>query len=264
MRSKRKPRLSQRLLRVAEQIPQGMTVADIGTDHAFLPVYLLLRKISPRVIGVEAKPGPLETARRQAGRFGLKELLDLRQGDGLGALRPGEAEAAVIAGLGGENIAAILRRAPAGVLKNLKLLVLQPMNDADLVRKWLEGSGWEIIDEDLVRENGFFYPVIKAAPDKEAEETEEMGAKKLRSEKLAEQMGISRDAVLKAGPLLVSKNHPLLPSFLAYLLVSYQRVLKQLQQSSNLTARKKQEEVAQFIKDLERLRDYCTGLSGDR
>ena len=95
--------LTPRLRSVAELVPQGAKFADIGTDHAYLPVWLLQRGIITKALACDLRQGPLDRARATAERYGLTEEMDFRLCDGLAGVRPGEADTIAIAGLGGET-----------------------------------------------------------------------------------------------------------------------------------------------------------------
>ncbi|MBX5464836.1 MAG: SAM-dependent methyltransferase [Clostridia bacterium] len=158
--------LSPRLLAIARQVPPERVVADVGTDHALLPVYLVSTGIAPRAIAVELRRGPLDQALRNVQSFGLAGQVELRQGDGLEALAPGEAEVGVIAGLGGDRIVEILEARPE-VRASIPCWVLQPMSHAGGLRRWLVSHGYRLADEELVAEGGHVYEVIRAEPGRE-------------------------------------------------------------------------------------------------
>lgn len=151
--------LHPRLDTLARLVPGG-PVADIGTDHGLLPTWLLLQKRVPSAIAADILPGPLDSARRTAARWGVS--LDLRLGDGLTVLSPGEAETIVIAGMGGDNIAAILSAAPWTREAGGPLLLLQPMSRAEALRRWLAENGYVIRGERLAREKDTLYPILSA------------------------------------------------------------------------------------------------------
>lgn len=153
--------LSPRLRAIADLTPEGCRVlADLGTDHGYLPAALLLEGRIGKAIAADIGAGPLDRARRTAARWGLEAKMDLRLGDGCSVLRPGEADVIVIAGMGGDNIAGILEAAPwtrEGVL-----LLLQPMSRAELLRPWLPEHGYGILAERLVQDRGVIYPILTA------------------------------------------------------------------------------------------------------
>ena len=142
-------KLPERLLRIASYVPQSSLVADIGTDHALLPVYLARQGTCSRIIATDLQAGPLEAARSNVGLFNLWKQVDLRQGDGLDIIQPGEVNVIIIAGMGGVKINEILGMA-GEVLQQIDRLVLQPSVGAGQVRRWLLGNGWDLVDEDLV------------------------------------------------------------------------------------------------------------------
>lgn len=155
--------LSARLGTVADLVPEGARFADIGTDHAYLPVWLLLQGVIPSAIVTDLNPGPLQRARQTARRYGKTDQMSFRLGDGLDCLQPGEADTIAIAGMGGETIADILAAAPWVGLGQYRLL-LQPMSALDDLRRWLAGHGYCIRSERLCLDGGTRYTVLWAEP----------------------------------------------------------------------------------------------------
>ena len=156
-------KLPPRLRALAELVPPGASLADIGTDHGYLPLALLAEGRITRAVGCDIGAGPLAAAAAHAKAAGLENRLQLRQCDGLEAVLPGEVDTVAIAGMGGETIAGILRRAP-WLLAAGCLLLLQPMSKQALLRRWLQANGWRITAERPVREGETFYTVLAAAP----------------------------------------------------------------------------------------------------
>ena len=153
--------LSPRLEQVAALVPAGVCLADIGTDHAYLPTSLLLRGRSPRAIAADLRPGPLERARATAMRYGCEGRMDFRLCDGLTGIGPEECGCVVIAGMGGETIAHILSAAPWTRREDLPL-ILQPMSTQRELRAYLTEHGYRIASEHLVREGDTIYVVMLA------------------------------------------------------------------------------------------------------
>ena len=151
--------LTPRLRAIAEQVPQGARLADIGTDHGYLPVWLLLAGRVEHAIATDLRPGPLERARQTARRFQVEEQLDFRLCDGLSAVHPEEADTVAIAGMGGETIASILEAAPW--TKDGTLLLLQPMTGFAELRSWLQGNGYQIQSEHIACEGKRLYSILK-------------------------------------------------------------------------------------------------------
>jgi tRNA (adenine22-N1)-methyltransferase len=166
-------KLSPRLLTMAGFVAPGESVADIGTDHAYLPRYLVANGISPFAILTDMKIGPLRMAWRSVCiELGSDEAFlpgrrtggyELRLGDGLAPLSAGEADAVVVAGMGGETIAEILAADPAKS-GSFGKYILQPRTKADALRTWLNGAGWRTFAETAAEEKGRMCTIIVAAP----------------------------------------------------------------------------------------------------
>lgn len=152
-------KLSARLSVIAELIPAGSLAADVGTDHALLPIHLIRSGRTARVIASDNKAAPLEKARRAVQAAGLSQQIDLRLGDGLSVLAPEEADCIVLAGMGGETIADILAAAP-WCADGTHRLLLQPMSKAELLRGALARLGLAAEKECLVRDGGSLYCVL--------------------------------------------------------------------------------------------------------
>lgn len=161
-------RLDNRLAAVAALAPRGAKVADVGTDHAYLAIALVEERGAQKVVATDKNEGPCAAARRTLSSAGLLERVPVRCGDGLAPISPGEVDTVCIAGMGGGLIASILA-AGAEVLSGVSRLVLQPMNDAASLRRWLYENGWHIAEESLATADGRLYEIIAAEPG--AEET---------------------------------------------------------------------------------------------
>lgn len=148
--------LGPRLSLCAELLRTGEPMADIGTDHGYLPIWLLKTGAAPRAIASDINQGPLDAARRHAQIYGVGDELRLVQGDGLSALEPGDAEDIVIAGMGGELILHIISATP-WLLCAEKHLVLQPMSAVDKLRIGLWQLGFTVQRELAAQENGKVY-----------------------------------------------------------------------------------------------------------
>jgi len=218
--------LSPRLAAAAAYVLNGRPVADIGTDHAYLPAHLVQTGAVPRAIAADVLPGPLEAARATVAEAGLLDQIELRLGNGLKAVQPGEAATATICGMGGPLIAEILA---AGPLQGLQRLVLQPMGGEESLRRWLMENGWYIVDETLLEDAGRIYVVMAAEP----------GAMELTW----------ADAFL--GPHLLRKGGPLLARYAAILLDQARRAAEGAARSDRPEARARVEALQVRIKLLE-------------
>ena len=156
------PILNKRLTLAAKMLGQVKSVADIGTDHAFLPIYLIKEGLAERVIACDIAEGPLSVAKANITKYGLADKIELRLANGLLGLEPNEVDAVTILGMGGETIADILTDSPW--VKNPSVtLILQPMSCDDRLREYLLCEGFEIKSELGVESQGRFYTVMKVA-----------------------------------------------------------------------------------------------------
>lgn len=266
-------KLSFRLLALAQMVPPGTRVADIGTDHAFLPCYLLLKKISPFVIGVDVHRGPYTKACATVCAYNLKDSIELRLGNGLAVISPAEVDTVIIAGMGGTTIRDILAKSPE-VTTTLKKLILQPMTGAEAVRSWLYQQGWRITEEELIYEDNQYYQVIGAEKNQTREwETNQKVAKQRKLEQeefeqeaLGKSVQEQKDnkyftALLKElapayGPLLLKNRHPLLPGLLEKDIAGLQDILLELAKSNNEEAKKRYREYLLKVEKLKELKEW--------
>lgn len=151
--------LSPRLKKIADLIPRGSVVADIGTDHAYIPVYCFQNGISERAIAMDVNEGPLSRAEANLEKYGFADKAELRLSDGLQKLSPGEADVIVIAGMGGLLIMDILKNG-SDVVSDDTLMLIQPMIAPIELREYLFSSGFDIVDEYVEREENKFYNIF--------------------------------------------------------------------------------------------------------
>lgn len=154
--------LSPRLKAIAAMVEDGSRLADIGTDHGYLPIWLLEEGKIPLAIAMDVREGPLLRAGAHVEEHGLSDRVSLRLGDGFSALSPEEADGAVIAGMGGPLTIRILEGGRK-TAKSLRYLVLSPQSELQAVRRYLLEQGYGILAEDMVLDEGKYYTVIKAA-----------------------------------------------------------------------------------------------------
>lgn len=150
--------LTPRLAAVAALVRQGARMADIGTDHALLPVWLIKNGQCPFAVASDIGEGPAASARRTVAEAGAESLVSVRVGDGLSPVEPHEVDDIVIAGMGGETIAAILEAAP-WVADARCHLVLQPMSKPERLRVFLAAHGFTVQREEIVAEGARLYTV---------------------------------------------------------------------------------------------------------
>ncbi|CAM3797950.1 tRNA (adenine(22)-N(1))-methyltransferase [Alkalicoccus chagannorensis] len=157
-------RLSKRLEVTASFVLKEGTVADIGSDHAYLPIHLTAHDLCEYAIAGELNEGPLQSAIEKIYANELEDRVEARLGNGLEVLEGRRADTVVIAGMGGPLIASILSEGKQ-YLGGVKRLVLQPNVAADQVRRWLDGHGWILFDEEILEEDGHIYEVLAAEPE---------------------------------------------------------------------------------------------------
>ena len=144
---------------VAALVPKGARLADVGTDHAYLPIRLLQRGVVSSAVASDIRPGPLRAAEKNRDACGVPGLRCVLC-DGLDGISPQDADTVVIAGMGGETIVDILRRAPWAARE--ARLILQPMSRPDVLRAWLCDNGVRILGEHLAFDHGRLYQAMEA------------------------------------------------------------------------------------------------------
>ncbi|WP_064202902.1 tRNA (adenine(22)-N(1))-methyltransferase [Brevibacillus brevis] len=153
--------ISKRLQTIARYCPEGARVADIGSDHALLASYLLVKGIASFVIAGELNEGPFQAAKKQIHTLQVKDRASVRKGNGLAVLQPGEADVICIAGMGGQLIVSILE-AGKDKLEGVQRLILQPNVGEEAVRLWMIENGWQLIAESILQEDGVIYEILVA------------------------------------------------------------------------------------------------------
>lgn len=154
--------LSKRLKKVFDYIPKGSKLADIGSDHAYLPCYAVLNKRCVSAIVGEITEGPFNSARSTIRQSGLEGKVEARMGDGLQVLSPNEVDVITIAGMGGSLIASILENGKEK-LEGVETLILQPNIGGHQIRNWLDKEGFPLIDEHILEEDGKIYEILIAS-----------------------------------------------------------------------------------------------------
>ncbi len=180
--------LSKRLGAVAHFVEFGEHVADIGTDHGYIPIYLIQSEISPKVYAMDVNEGPYQIAKRHIEQEGLSTQIEVRLSDGMKELHVGEATTIIVAGMGGGLTCRLLEQ-DRRLWDSLNWLILQPQSEIVKVREFLLINGWRIIDEDIVLDEGKIYPILKCQYGQESEYS---------------------DAELLYGRCLIEKKHPIL------------------------------------------------------
>ena len=194
--------LSERLLHIAAQVHEGHVLADVGCDHAYLPILLVQQGRMKQAIAMDVNEGPLQRASEHIKQETLGAYIQTRLSNGLEKLTPGEADAVIIAGMGGSLTIDILTRGEA-VVRMLDQLILEPQSELSAVRAFLRENDYFIEAEDLVLEDGKYYPILRVLPKTSSDVT-------VFSRKSDLSLGVL-DAY---GHRMLAEHHPVLQSFL--------------------------------------------------
>ncbi len=227
-------KLGPRLSAVASLVPTEVVAVDIGTERAFLPVFLVKERGLARVIAVDKSPHNVMLAEENVRRFGLEHGVEVRRGEGFSPLKEEDGvEIVIIAGLGGKTICQMLTDLPSFIERCLRL-VLQPMGDVPLVRRWLAEHGFYFPVERLAREKGRFYPVIAA----------EKGT-----------LAVQDPYQLAIGPGLLQGNDPLLVPWIEAEMQRYLDIIEGLSRSRKQADRRKSEYYRKIFRKLKGVLD---------
>lgn len=216
--------ISKRLERVANLVSHAV-IADIGTDHGYVPIYLYQKGKIKKAYACDVRKGPLEKCRANIALYGAEDVIEPRLGSGLIPLQPGEAETAIMAGMGGMLIVHILQDSPE-VAASLKELVLSPQRDFAEVRRYLHKIGFSIQEEHMLKEDGKPYLLM-------------------RCEKGAERY--DREIEYLYGKKLLEQKDPVLKELLLHEAGKYSRLLEQLKRNPTENAQKRLPEVEEKL-----------------
>lgn len=211
--------LTHRMQAVADMVTPGSRVADVGCDHGYVSIYLIQQKRAEHVLAMDINEGPLLRAAQHVEEALLRSYITLRLSDGLCGFVKGEADTLICAGMGGRLMQRILEREPDKT-ESLRELILQPQSEIALFRHFLTDKGYSIVAEDMILEEGKFYPVMKAVRTGKAgtlSETEE-----------------------RFGPVLLMCRHPVLKQYLAFEWekgIKLEKELMSLKESSRILER---------------------------
>ncbi len=238
--------LSERLRTAAHMVTVGNTVCDVGCDHGFVPVYLVQQGISPRVLAMDLREGPLRAAREHVAAYGLEGQIETRLSDGLHNYKRGEADTLICAGMGGGLMTRILEK-DWEKTASFRELILQPQSEIEKFRRFLRERGCSILDEEMLEEDGRFYQVIRAEgkhPDAE------------------QRVGIPDEKLCKLndryGPILLRKKTPVFFSFLDREAAVYGEILENLRREGLTDERRRARyvQVEALLADNRQARDF--------
>lgn len=241
-------KLSDRLQYIMEQIPSHSRMADIGSDHALLPVAAIRSGRAVSAVAGEVNAGPLQAARKQVMDAGLGERIHVRKGDGLAVLRPNEADVITIAGMGGALIANILDSGQEK-LAGVQRLVLQPNVGEDILRKWLIRHNWILVNEHILEEDGKVYEILTAVPATSIRTTHADLYKPFTIAGCSVQ--VDEDLMIRMGPLLLHKVNDVFIRKWQGEIAKLQHVTQQLELAGQEAAQEKKEQLRLLIQQLE-------------
>lgn len=207
-------KLSNRLEAVAINIPAGARLADIGSDHAYLPCNVVKKGTVPFAIAGEVAEGPFRSAVEQVQSENLTDQISVRKGDGLEVVEPGEVDCITIAGMGGSLISTILEKGESK-LEGVSRLILQPNVGGFAVRSWLINNGWELVNEEILKEDGKIYEILVAD----------------RGEPLKPYQDSNLESGILFGPFLLKEKTAVFVEKWHAELKNWERILKQLDEA---------------------------------
>lgn len=226
-------KLTDRLLKIASLVDEGKKIADIGTDHGYIPVYLLNNNKIDYAILADVNKGPLENAKKEVRHNKLDNKVDLRLGSGLEVLNQNEVDEVIIAGMGGILISELLE-AKKSVSQTVEKLILQPMQAQNELRKYLYNNGYEILNEVLVKEDFRIYEIIVA-------------------KYTGKNTEVSDDIYYEIGSKLIENNDKLLNEFINKKINSYEGIISKLEGKNGSSIEAKRNSTINTIKKLKGL-----------
>ncbi|SMG12885.1 tRNA (adenine(22)-N(1))-methyltransferase [Paenibacillus aquistagni] len=243
-------KLSRRLQCIADLVPKGSRMADIGSDHALLPAYLVKVGIVPFAVAGEVNQGPYEAALRQVKGSLIEDQVQVRLGDGLAVLTPNEVDCITIAGMGGSLIASILDKDSAK-LEGVSTLVLQPNVGEEFVRSWLSKHGWLLVEEHILEEDGKIYEILLAV--KQDEDTFSVEDKLLYTEQKLGNVTLDRQWLMQLGPHLIREPNDILIRKWSSEIAKQDKILATMAATSSEEVKVKREQFEAYKKALEEI-----------
>lgn len=220
--------LSVRLQAVADLVSEGLVIADVGTDHGYIPIYLVETKKLEQAIAMDVNKGPLLRAREHIETAGYAGQIECRLSDGVSALQPGECDGVVIAGMGGALTIRILEEGKE-VFRNLREFVLQPQSELQKVREYLCRNAYCIVEENMVLDDGKFYTMFR----------------------VINQMAPAYNTIeLRYGKLLLEEKNAVLQKYLKKEQTVKEQILEQLKQGSGEHIKTRRKEIEKELEEI--------------
>jgi len=219
---------------VASGVTKGNRLADIGTDHGYIPIYLVQEGICPSAIAMDVNQGPLDRAESHIREYGLADKIGTRLSNGLERLDPSEADSIVIAGMGGALMTDILTKG-IHVVNAGKELILQPQSEIFKVRHFLHENGYAIVEEQIVKEEGKYYFIIKALPGEQH---------------------YGEEYLYEYGEILLREKSPLMLEYLEREMTKYHKIMESLNDNDSQASQVRRQEMKSCILKLEKAYHY--------
>lgn len=220
--------LTPRLYCAAEKIKKCSFPADIGTDHAYIPIYLVKTGVCDKAIATDIRLGPIKRAEKNIKMYNLQDKIIVRQGAGLSPIRTGEVDCVILAGMGGYLISSILEDGKEKT-NDIEYFVFQPMQAPEVVRKYLSENNFIIFDEQLVKEDGRIYEVFAAEHGSDSNDDE---------------------IYYEIGKRLIEKKDPLLEEFVENKMKNILEIIRKISKTESVNAQ------TRLIECKEKLKKY--------
>lgn len=218
--------LSKRLYTIAQQVPKGAVVADIGTDHGYIPIYLYKENIIKKAIAIDINKGPLQRAEQNIKAHHAEKAIETRLGNGLEPIQPNETDTLILAGMGGMLIIDILNNCP-DLVKGVNRIILQPQLDQKEIRQYLHKIHFKIINEEIIYEDNKYYWIITAEPGNEE---------------------YNDIKYYLFGKKLLEERNPILMKYIEEKLIQLRNILEKLKETSTQNTLRRINEIEQEIK----------------
>lgn len=212
--------LSDRMRAVVGLVQPCKSIADIGCDHGYVTMELIRRKLCSHVIAMDINSGPLDSARRNIADYDMQDYIETRLSDGVSALDAGEVEGIICAGMGGKLVISILEQGKK-LVNTMKQVILQPQSELDEVRSYLRRNGFFIEKEDIIYEDGKYYPMMRALPGSSVKQETQ------RFTRIQDTYG----------PYLLETAHPILKRYLLRQKTNLEDIRKHLLEQQQMTDR---------------------------
>ena len=214
--------LSKRLIKIASYVEPCKTVADIGTDHGYIPIYLVKNNICEKAIASDINKGPIEKAKTNVRFEGLSKSVECLLGPGLKPINLGEVNGVIIAGMGG-NLTRDIILEDIEKVKLYDFLILQPAQNPEVLREYLYNNSFEIINEDLIFDEGKFYELFK-----------------VKYSNNPKKVNVKDDLFYEISPILLENKNDLLKDYIKSKIERYENIVSYIKEDTSLAREKKE------------------------